>query len=74
MTYKIGFVSQKGGCGKSTLARLLAREVAVNNMSIKIADMDLKQSTSSRWVGRRAENGIEPTIRSETFADVKTAL
>lgn len=74
MTYKIGFVSQKGGCGKSTLARLLAREIAVSDMTVKIADMDVKQATSSKWVSRRLANEITPSIRSETFGDVKTAL
>lgn len=74
MTYVVGFVSQKGGVGKSTLARLLAREVAVGNMSVKIADMDLKQATSCSWTRRRLENGIDPSIRAETFSNVKLAM
>lgn len=74
MTYIIGIVSQKGGVGKSTLARLLAREVAAGGASVKIADLDIQQGTSFKWASRRAANGVTPEVRVETFANVKTAL
>ena len=74
MTYVVGFVSQKGGVGKSTLARLLAREVAAGGASVKIADVDIQQGTSYEWAKRRARAGIEPQIRIETFGSVRTAL
>ena len=74
MTYVVGFVSQKGGVGKSTLARLLAREIAVGGASVKIADVDIQQGTSYEWAKRRALAGIEPQIRIETFGSVRTAL
>lgn len=70
----IGFVSQKGGVGKSTLARLLAREIAAGGLSVKIADVDIQQATAYHWAKRRASNGFEPEIRIETFNSVKTAL
>lgn len=74
MTYIIGIVSQKGGVGKSTLARMLARELAAGGMSVKIADLDTQQATSYHWSRRRADAGIQPEIRIETFQNVKTAL
>ena len=74
MTYIIGMVSQKGGVGKSTLARLLAREVAAGGLSVKIADLDVQQRTSEKWGKRRAANRIEPVIRVESFVAVRTAL
>ena len=74
MTYIIGIVSQKGGVGKSTLARLLAREVAAGGAGVKIADLDIQQGTSFKWASRRAANGVTPEVRVETFANVKTAL
>jgi chromosome partitioning protein len=74
MTHIIGIVSQKGGVGKSTLSRLLAREVAAGGASVKIADLDIQQGTSFKWASRRAANGITPEVRVETFANVKTAL
>jgi len=74
MTIKIAIVSQKGGVGKSTIARLIAREFAHNDWHVKIADMDVQQGTSYKWYKRRAANQITPEIRTETFASVKPAL
>lgn len=37
----IGCISQKGGVGKSTLARLIAREYANSGWNVKIADLDI---------------------------------
>jgi chromosome partitioning protein len=74
MTYIIGLLSQKGGVGKSTVARLIARELAVGGMRVKIADLDIQQATSYHWAKRRASATIEPDIRIETFSNVKTAL
>ena len=64
----------KGGVGKSTLARIMAREAAINDLSVKIGDLDVRQSTSTRWAERRMANGIEPPIRVETFRNVEEAL
>ena len=74
MTYKIGMVSQKGGVGKSTLARMMAREFVAGGLSTKIADLDTQQQTCTHWAGRRAENGVTPEIQVQSFASVKTAL
>ncbi|WP_193371722.1 hypothetical protein [Polymorphum gilvum] len=40
MTLFIGTISQKGGVGKSTLARLIAREYALAGWNVKIADLE----------------------------------
>ena len=45
----IAFVSQKGGVGKSTMSRALAREAANNGLKAKIADLDTQQGTSVDW-------------------------
>ncbi|MCP4932728.1 MAG: ParA family protein [bacterium] len=74
MTYKIAMVAQKGGVGKSTLARIIVVEAAKGGLQAKIADLDTQQSTSVNWAVRRAENGIEPEIRAEAFKSVNTAL
>ena len=52
MTIIICMCSQKGGVGKSTLARLVAREYANAGWSVKIADLDVSQGTSFNWQGR----------------------
>ena len=74
MSYILALVSQKGGVGKSTLARLIAREAANGEYSVKIADLDVGQTTSVKWAARRAQNGIEPSIRAEVLTSVKTGL
>ena len=74
MAYVIGMVSQKGGAGKSTLARLLARELAQNGMTVKIADLDTQQTTCTAWASDRAEAGLEPEIQVQPFGSLRTAL
>ena len=74
MTYIVGMVSQKGGVGKSTLARMMAREFVAGGLSTKIADLDTQQQTCTNWAGRRAENDITPEIQVQSFATVKSAL
>lgn len=74
MAFIIGIVSQKGGVGKSTLARLIAREAAAGGLRTKIADLDHQQQTSGKWQERRAANGLEPEIRVEVFQRVSSAL
>ena len=74
MTYIIGMVSQKGGVGKSTLARMMAREFVTGGLSTKIADLDAQQQTCTHWAGRRAEHAVTPELQVQSFASVKTAL
>jgi len=74
MATVIAFVSQKGGVGKSTLARALAREAAANGLKAKIADLDTQQGTSIDWHRTRLEAGIEPTISVEAYRTASQAL
>jgi chromosome partitioning protein len=70
----IACVSQKGGVGKSTLARALAREAAVNGLRVKLADLDTQQGTSSNWHRRRLDAGAEPTFSTEAFKTASQAI
>lgn len=74
MALKIAVVSQKGGVGKSTLVRALAVEYARNDWSVKVADMDLKQKTTTEWNCIRMENDASPSLAVEPFAKVKDVL
>lgn len=74
MTVFVGVISQKGGVGKSTLARLLGREYAIAKWDVKIADMDIAQGTSNDWNRRRENNEIKPYIAVESFRTVNQAL
>jgi chromosome partitioning protein len=69
----IAVISQKGGAGKSTIARLLAVEGASREMRVKIADLDLMQGTATNWNMRRQRGGREPAIEVQTFGAVDQA-
>ncbi len=70
----VGFVSQKGGTGKSTLARALAAVVAHAGLKIKVADLDNQQQTVLEWEKLRDEARAEPPIVVEGFDTASEAL
>lgn len=70
----ISLISQKGGVGKSALARLLAVEIAKAGWSVKIADLDPAQGTSTKWKARRDVAGFQPDVAVEKFRTVDRAL
>lgn len=74
MTYIISFVSQKGGVGKSTKARALARETSHGGLKTKIADLDIEQATSAEWHRRRLANGVAPAASVESYSTAQQAL
>ena len=74
MTTIIAFVSQKGGVGKSTLARALAREATVSGLRVKIADLDTQQGTSVDWHRTRLNANIDPVVSVEAYRTAAQAL
>lgn len=70
----VAFVSQKGGVGKSSLARAFARESAAAGLDVRIADLDTQQGTSIEWSRSRLESELEPTVAVEAFGSAKHAL
>lgn len=74
MALKICVLSQKGGVGKSTLVRALAVEYARNDWSVKVADMDLKQKTTTDWNCIRMERGTKPDLAVEPFSKISDVL
>lgn len=74
MATVIALISQKGGVGKSTIARALAREGAANGLSVKLADLDTQQGTAVDWHRTRLDAGINPAFSVEAFASATQAL
>lgn len=74
MTLKIGVISQKGGVGKSTLSRLIARNYAHAGWLVKIADLDVSQGTSTDWKNRRDSKNYDPEIAVEAFRTIHQAM
>jgi chromosome partitioning protein len=65
------FVGQKGGVGKSTLARLLAVAAARQEYKVLLADFDLEQLSCVEWSAVRLRNGIAPDIEARVFNSLK---
>lgn len=74
MAQIVGFISQKGGVGKSTLARGLSREAAASGLNVKLADLDTQQGTSVDWYRRRLNLGAAPVFSVESFKTAAQAL
>lgn len=53
--------AEKGGAGKSTLATNLAVHFAHQNVDVVLVDTD-SQATATKFVGRRDENGVRPSV------------
>lgn len=81
MPIVVAFISQKGGVGKSTLARALASVAAHGDLMVTLADLDLQQRTSMNWSARRTSRDsihlnvklfadIDEVLRSEVGADL----
>jgi chromosome partitioning protein len=74
MAVVVGLVSQKGGTGKSTLARALGAVVAHAGLKVRIADLDPQQHTVLEWERTRGHNRVAPTLDVRGFATVGQAL
>ena len=68
MARRILFVSQKGGVGKSTLARSVAVALACAKRKVLLADFDIDQGTCLRWQVQREARRIEPKIDVAKFS------
>jgi chromosome partitioning protein len=74
MTTVVAVVSQKGGVGKSTLVRALSQQAYASKLSVKIADLDTQQGTSSNWHRNRLNRGYSPVGSVEVFRTAKEAM
>ena len=74
MTTIVAFVSQKGGVGKSTLARALAREASQSGLQVKLADLDPMQRTVAEWHAVRLQAGFDPVGDVQILATMGQAL
>src|SRR5688572_3288464 len=74
MPVVIGLVSQKGGTGKSTLARALGAVVAGGSYKVTIADLDPSQDTVIEWDKLRDKNRLGPHINVQDFKTPALAI
>lgn len=74
MAVVVALVSQKGGTGKSTLARALGAVVAHAGLKVRIADLDPQQHTVLEWQRTRSENRVAPNLDVRGFPTLAQAL
>lgn len=74
MSVIIAFVSQKGGVGKSTLARGIAALLARAGLTVRLADLDAQQHTIVEWDKMRHANDVAPSFDVRGYASVQLAL
>lgn len=67
----VSFVGQKGGVGKSALARLLSVGAARAGRKVLLADFDLEQLTCLEWNAVRLRHNLEPEIDVRPFKSLK---
>jgi len=67
----VSFVGQKGGVGKSALARLLSVDAARTGRKVLLADFDLEQLTCLEWNAVRLRRNVEPEIDVRPFKSLK---
>lgn len=70
----LSLISQKGGVGKSTLARLVAVELIRAGWAVKVADLDPAQGTSTKWAMRRDEFDVDPEVQVQKYRDARRAI
>jgi chromosome partitioning protein len=69
----VSFLSQKGGVGKSTLARALAA-VAAYDLRVRLADLDEEQATVVAWERARRKRAGRPLCAVVACMDIETAI
>lgn len=74
MAIIVALVSQKGGVGKSTLARALAAVAAHGGLAVTLADLDLQQRTSMRWGSARRTKQADVSLTVKLFTDIDAAI
>jgi chromosome partitioning protein len=74
MAAVIAFISQKGGVGKSTLARALAAVCAQAGLEVVLADLDPRQQTLIQWQKARTAQRVSPRLSVEPFDNAAEAV
>ena len=73
MPVVVSFISQKGGVGKSTLARALLA-VAAHGLKVRLADLDPRQASVVAWERTRERNAVLPPCEVVPYATLQDAL
>lgn len=74
MAVVVAFLSQKGGVGKSTLARALAAVAGYSGIRTRLADLDPQQASVSEWERTRERNEAGPRCEVVAYRSLAEAI
>lgn len=74
MAFIVAFASQKGGVAKSTLSQALAVGLIESGFTVKIADYDFRQHTSTDWAADRLADPKKPVVPVQTYRTLADVL
>lgn len=74
MSVVVAFLSQKGGVGKSTLARSLGVVASRAGLRVLVGDLDPQQRTLMRWLKTRSDLDLKPRVHVEAFSDAQEVI
>ncbi len=74
MSVVLSIIGQKGGVGKSTIARAVSVVGVQGGLRVKLIDLDIGQQTSVRWSTTRATSRVLNTIDAQAYSSVADAL
>jgi chromosome partitioning protein len=74
MPVVLSIIGQKGGVGKSTLARAISVVAVQGSLKVKLLDLDISQQTSVRWSNSRAANCAPAPIDAQAFSTIAEGL
>lgn len=74
MPVVLSIIGQKGGVGKSTLARAVTVVAAQGDLRVRLIDLDIGQQTSVRWSTTRAAGRAKHALDAQAFSTVREAL
>lgn len=70
MAFIVAFASQKGGVAKSTLSQALGVGLLEAGLTVKIADYDFRQHTSTDWASDRLADPKKPVVPVQTYRNL----
>lgn len=74
MAFIVAFASQKGGVAKSTLSQALGVGLLEAGLTVKIADYDFRQHTSTDWAADRLADPKKPVVPVQTYRNLADVL
>jgi chromosome partitioning protein len=70
----LALMAQKGGVGKSSLARAIAVAALQADLTVHVADLNDRQQTCYEWAHRRRLLGVTPEVSVDVYPGIAPAI